>query len=366
MTTSDLDLEQWEAEHAEEASALRHERLVSGQLDLMRAADEAKLRFAAEKRGNITLPPKKRLDHFLAEPDEEVQFRIADVLPRDAHWLFTAQKKAGKTTTVANTLRSLADGDPFLGRHQVEKVDTIALLDNEMSESMLRRWLRAQGMLSASSVELVSLRGRVGSFNILDPVVRSAWASHLAGVDYVVFDCLRPVLDALGLDENKDGGRFITIFKELLGEAGVKESLIVHHMGHSGERARGDSSMEGSVDGWWRLVLEDKDNPASPRYFSGYGRDVDIPETMLGYDAATRRLTLGEGSRKDARSLALVDAVLAYVKANPGQSKTKIRDSVTGDSTEIGNAITMAVNDGLILGIPRTGRGGGVEYHPKP
>jgi hypothetical protein len=74
-------------------------------------------------------------------------------------------------------------------------------------------------------------------------------------------------------------------------------------MGHSGERARGASRLRDWPDVEWRLVREKTENgdvdPAAPRYFSAYGRDVDVPESRLVFDPATRHLTLEGGSRAD-------------------------------------------------------------------
>ena len=94
------------------------------------------------------------------------------------------------------------------------------------------------------AVELVSLKGRAASFNILDPQTRAEWAATLRGVDVIILDCLRPILDAFRLDENRDAGRFLVAFDALLIEVGggsPVDGIVVHHMGHTDERSRGDS-----------------------------------------------------------------------------------------------------------------------------
>ncbi len=62
---------------------------------------------------------------------------------------------------------------------------------------------------------------------------RAWWAVQLLQdrSSIVLFGCLRPVLDALGLSEDKDAGRFLVAFDALLAEAAVSECLIVHNMG---------------------------------------------------------------------------------------------------------------------------------------
>jgi hypothetical protein len=65
-------------------------------------------------------------------------------------------------------------------------------------------------------------------------------------------------------------------------------------MGHANERARGDSRLRDWPDVEWRLVRRD-DDPASARFITAYGRDVDVPESQLIYDHGTRHLTIEDG-----------------------------------------------------------------------
>jgi hypothetical protein len=231
--------------------------------------------------------------------------------------MLSAQYKAGKTTIVGNLARSLVDEEPFVGRFAVTTpVRQLVLIDNELSENTLRQWLRDQNIANTGAVaDVVALRGKVGSFNLLDDRCRAQWAQRLRdlGCDYLILDCLRPILDALGLEESRDAGKFLVAFDALLAEAGIADSAMVQHMGHLNERARGDSRLQDWPDAIWRLVRE-TDEPDSTRYFKAYGRDVDVPEGRLSFDPTTRQLTYAPGSRADARTedaLRTVVAVLA-------------------------------------------------------
>jgi hypothetical protein len=198
----------------------------------------------------------------------------------------------------------------------------------------------------------VALRGKVATFNIVDPATRARWARHIGLGDVLLFDCLRPVLDALGLDESHDAGRFLVAFDALLAEAGIGEGGIAHHMGHVGERSRGDSRLRDWPDVEWRLVRDksndDETDPAAARYFAAYGRDVDQPEQLLGYDPATRRLTIAGGSRKNAKAEALVTAVVQYVADNPRCAQDPIEKGTPGNDHDIRKARDLAVERGLI------------------
>lgn len=269
----------------------------------MRAREEAKRRYDEQSRAEVGLPPVRNLTALLAEPDTETAHRIDGVAPAGGRVMLAAQAKSGKTHLAGNLVRALVDGDPFLGRFRVNgQARRVVVIDTEMSENLVRRWFREQGIVNTDRVDVLALRGRVGAFNIINPQRRGEWAEVLRGADYLILDCLRPALDALGLDEHRDAGKFLVAFDALLAEAGVSDALLVHHMGHTGERARGDSRLQDWPDAHWRILRAKDDQPDSDRFFTAHGRDVDVAEGRLVFDPATRRLTYGDGSRKaDAR-----------------------------------------------------------------
>ena len=224
--------------------------------------------------------------------------------------LLAAPFKSGKSTLIGNLIRVLVDGGQFLDRFEVRPVGKVVLIDTELDRRTLRRWLRAQGIRNAAAVTVVSLRGAVSSFDITDPTTRSEWAQSLDGADVVILDCLRPVLYALGLSEDKDAGRMLVGFDALLAEAGADEGLVVTHMGHQNERARGDSRLLDWPDALWKIVRggddDSDDEGRRPRYFSALGRDVAMGEGELTYDDRTRHLSYAGGSRKDSAARAAV------------------------------------------------------------
>jgi hypothetical protein len=279
--------------------------------------------------------------------------------------LLSAQFKAGKTTLVGNYIRSLADGDPWLGQYDVVATSTtIAALDFEMSPDTHDAWLGAQRIRRDDKVLSILMRGNARAFDILDPGRRREWAQRLKvlGVEVLILDCLRPVLDALGLDEHKDVGQFLVAFDALLSEAEIEDALIVHHHGHNGERARGDSRLLDWPDVVWKLVRQD-DQPASPRFISAYGRDVDVSESQLAYDPHTRRLTLLGGSRADVKTTAALDAVLDVLEAQSDLSGHKVWLALK-ESGHPKNAIEDALKAGRINGrlIATPGPRGAILY----
>ncbi|MGW3365962.1 AAA family ATPase [Streptosporangium canum] len=313
----------------------RYEREVEAEARKLRVREDASRRVRQERTAALEEPELITLDDFLAVEDEPTLYRIQGLWPVGGRILPAAQFKAGKTTLIGNLVRALVDKEDFLGAFPVTPPDgRIVIIDNELDQRMLRRWLREQNITNTGRVAILSLRGKVGTFDILDPDTRARWANKIRAAEgsIVILDCLRPVLDALGLDENRDAGRFLVAFDTLLAEAGASEAAIVHHMGHAGERSRGDSRLLDWPDVTWRLVREKGDDgetdPSAARYFSAYGRDVNVPEGLLEYDPTDRRLSLVGGSRRDAKASEVLPDLYDYLRAHPGASKNSIEKAL--------------------------------------
>jgi len=276
------------------------------------------------RKPRLTLPAILSLRERLTQPRRVTEWRISGWQQVGHRVVYAAQFKSGKTITMGNLGRSLLDGSPFLDRWEVSPIKgTLALFDFEMAEDkrgQLDDWYAAQGLKADDRLLIIPMRGRARLFDITNDELLKMWAKLLRerGVTYVIIDCLRPIMDALGLDENRDAGRFLERFDALLVEAGIHEAVVVHHMGHSGERSRGDSRILDWPDVNWSLVRESED-PASPRFVKAYGRGIDVPETRIEYNPSTMRIAAGNGSRKDSKRCHLKASVLAFVAARPDE-----------------------------------------------
>lgn len=313
-----------------------------------RVKDAARRMLKAEQDQGRAKPRMVGLVDFLNEPDEDVEYRVDEVWPTGGRIIFAAQYKSGKSTAVGNVIRALADGMPLFDRFGTNPAHRIVLIDNELDERTMRRWLRDQGIRHPEAVQLVPLRGKVGAFDILDEHVRDQWAAALTGADVVILDCLRPVLDALGLSEDKDAGRFLVAFDAMLDGAGVGEALIVHHMGHSGERSRGDSRILDWPTATWRIIRQDSDDTSSPRYFSAFGRDVEVPESRIEYDPTNRHLILFEGEgRRATKAEDLLERVIEFLETQTVPvSGNFVEKNVRGAGAAIRAALTQGAEAG--------------------
>ena len=145
-------------------------------------------------------------------------------------------------------------------------------------------------------------------------------------------------------------------FDALLREAEIPDALIVQHMGHLNERARGDSRLRDWPEVEWRLVRQD-DQPGSTRYLTAYGRDVDAPETQLAYDAHTRRLTIVGGTRHDASIDQTLTDVLGVLNSDPISQRAIIAAVREAGATHRDELIREAVTRGIQRGLIATEHG---------
>jgi hypothetical protein len=289
---------------------------------------------ATERNASAQAPEPLTLTELLAQTDTDPTYRIDGLWPTGGRVLLAAQFKSGKTTLVGNGIRALVDGGRFLGRFHATPVRRVVLIDTELDTRTLRRWLRDQGIANTDAVTVIPVRGAVSTFNILDATIRAQWARLIGETDVLILDCLRPVLDALGLSEATEAGRVLTAFDELMADVRATEGMVVTHMGHQNERARGDSRLRDWCDAEWTVVRggdEADDDASRPRFLSALGRDVSLPEGELTFDAAARHLSYEGGSRREQPARAAMPALLALVRNEPGLSKAEVERRLGAD-----------------------------------
>jgi RecA-family ATPase len=332
----------------------QRERDILKELERIQVREEAQRRHAALTADEKSEPYSTPLEELLAEPDDDPQYLIEGLWPTGGNVLFSAQYKAGKTTVVGNLVRCLADGDTFLGSPNTEKDiyldrcftvrqlkpdEGIFIADLELDRRTLRRWLRDQNIKNPAWVRAESFRGRLDDFDILNPARRDEWARALRSwaIKILVVDPVGPLIAAYGFSEesNTDVAKVLGAIDALAAEADVEEVLLVHHMGHSGERSRGASVFRTWPDAEWRLLREEpprgkEASPDAARFFTAEGRDVAVYETKLDYDPTTRHLSIAGGTRSQYAANKHGPAVLQAVTDNPGLSGRALED-VWGD-----------------------------------
>lgn len=293
-----------------------------------------------------------------ARPHVPPNWAVKGLLEVGHHGLLAAPAKGGKTTMLGNLLLAMTSGSVFLDQFPVPvPVGPIEVIDVEMSEGQHTRWLQEMGLRSPE-VFFHHIRGQVGTFELLDDTSRGDWAAGLKerGTRFLVIDPLAPLLAAAGLDENNptDIGAWFAALKELCREAAVDNALVVHHHGHTGERARGSSNLLATPDVLWTIVKHEDET----RYFKAIGRDVEVMESALEFDPATRKLSIAEvGKARPSKAdsvpdpgndKAKQDKVMGVIRGNPGINMNGLKDRVAMRAADVPKVVAALEDLGMV------------------
>jgi hypothetical protein len=341
---------------------------------LMRASEAAREILAADRAAQTRLVMPVTLTQLLAEPIEESNWRVNGLWPTGGNVMLAAGPKAGKTHVLINLIRALVDGDRLFDSFPVNRLESgkVTALDFELPRQKWREWLGQQRIIRGDQVNTWALRGQGSTFNMLDKSMRIKWADALARLEtrILTVDCLAPILAGLGLDENsqRDVGGFLEGLAEMAVRAGIEELVIVHHMGHSGDRMRGSSGLAGWPDAIWSLVRQKPEpahkgapvveDPRAPREFSAFGRDVDMAPALIEYDAASGRIRLPGALSRVAEYDRRIELIVSFVGENDGAGLRAIGRAI-GEGNETGRAVREAIerakSDGLLSVSPSGG-----------
>ena len=163
-------------------------RKVEGRAAELRLTEDARRLLIAQERARHPRPPLVRLPEFLARPVTDPTYRIDEVWPTGGRVVLSAQFKAGKTTVVGNVLRALADGTDLFDRFPVRPGARIVLIDDELDDRHLQRWLTDQDITNQDAIRVVTLRGQLATYEIRDLDLRAEWAHHIAPAHDIELD----------------------------------------------------------------------------------------------------------------------------------------------------------------------------------
>jgi hypothetical protein len=308
------------------ACSLKGERLDYREADEW-ARDEVTRR--KRKASAAPRPRIRTLAERLAVPRRSQEWRVQGLQQIGHRVILSAKYKRGKTSALGNLNRSLLDDERLFDHFEISPVaGTIWLFDLEMAEEdrgQLDDWYEELGIRNADRLVIVPLRGCATAFDILTPEGRAWWAAAMRerNAQYAELDCLRPALDASGLDEQHEAGAYLAAFDALLKEANVHEAVVTHHFGHTQERGRGDSRILDWPDVNWKLTTKTED-PAAERWFSAFGRGVEVHESCLQFDPSTHRLSVTASQDSGGRPRDIIkEATLAVLPEWPAKKSVR-------------------------------------------
>lgn len=267
--------------------------------------------------------------------------------------LLAAEYKAGKTTLVVNTVRSLLGGGSLLGQDAAPPSGSIVLVNAEMPPAQLRLWIREA--IPRPLLGRLFILNVVGSIFDLGVGSTREWlASELkrVGASVVVLD----TFSALFFGEENSNSEVMSFLRGLdsmKAAAGCSNLMLVHHLGRKSheegkEHGRGASVLDGWAGARWILVRD-----GDSRWLSAQGRDVQVEDWELEYDEVTRLLSRAPNgrSRRQAREdrgeerlERLVHSVASWVRAHPGCSVQELRAGLGGRQVDVSRALARALD----------------------
>lgn len=321
------------------------------------------------------------------EDDGEDLWRINGLWLQGQIAMLTAKYKAGKTTMMANLIRSLVDGVPFLDRFEVPELEgSVFMVNAEMTRRQFNRWMLESNIVNREKVYAFHVRDAGPAFgDITDPTRRDEFVALLneTGARVLILDPLNPLFAAAGIDENSSSevASWFTALNDIVERTGVTEVMLVHHFGHDGSRARGSSKLMDAPDVLWTYTVEENRGRAQhgvdeeddllgdieasqvrdPRYLAAVGRDVHLEKSLVRFNPDTRELSMPEGQngqgmtardvtaqRQQQAAQAASRRLVDLVRTNPGITSNAAHDSLGGNKTIYKRGKDEAVRAGQI------------------
>lgn len=332
---------------------LRYRQEIAAEARRQRVSREARRMVDADEFATTWREPPSRqtLADELAEPDDPTRYRVGSLLTMGGNAVLTAAFKAGKTTMCNNLLRSLADGDKFLGRFDVDRPDgRVAMFNYEVADGQYRQWLRGIGIANPDRVCVLNLRGfRLPLIHTLVEDWVTKWLIEHDVRVWIVDPFARAMVGCGDENSNADVSAVLDALDVIKARAGVGELVLPTHTGRAeqlagAERARGATRLDDWADARWLLTADEQQR----RFFRASGRDVEVGEELLSFDAATGRLTLGGYDRRGMADRDRAGEVAEWVADNPGLGVNEIVTGSARGRTATVNALNEAIRQGLV------------------
>jgi hypothetical protein len=145
-------------------------------------------------------------------------------------------------------------------------------------------------------------------------------------------------------------GLFLDTLDVIKYEAGVENLIVAAHTGRASEtgieRARGASRFDDWADVRWLLTKNDE----GQRFLKAHGRDVDMEQHLLNYDAHSRSLTVERAIKQTEQTIEnIMKQMVDTVNENPGILTKELKEKVSGGTSNKDKAYKYCVESGRII-----------------
>lgn len=292
-------------------------------------------------------PPGVSLDEFLAQEDEEEDWRVDGIISTNSTSTVVGARKVGKTTFTYNMLSAYLHGTPLLGAFTTNPVKRrIGYVNMELTDNQAKKWFRRSPIGSTNKVTVWNLRGKPNPFRSDASLKKFAQECKEADIEVIFLDPFSGIFTGGGKNsqDNEEVKEFLLKIEAFKLESGISEVVILVHAGWNTSRSRGASSLEDHPD----TIMTLEEDKKGQRWFSAIGRDVDVESGLLAFNKETGVLTYTLGGTKFTGVDVARERILKAVVKHPGMNSTELQKKVGGSKADVSDARRGLVEDGLI------------------
>lgn len=293
------------------------------------------------------------LEDLLAEPEDQVDWLVENLLPMGGVSVIGGKPKAGKSTTVRNLVTCVAKGEPFLNFPVNQGPVIYCAFEEKRGE--VKKHFRDLG--ADCSLPIESFIGQAPE-NIVEKIRVSAQQLKPA---LIVLDTLAKVTRAKDFNDYAQMTQVLDPFLHVARETGA-HLLFVHHAG-KGDRSGGDAllgstAIFGTVD--TALLQKRSDKYRTLEAFCRYGHDLE--ETVLEWNEERRAITLG-GSKKDTDVSRIKTDTVTFLQAQDEPLlREVIEEAIEGKTTHKRLALKQLVEAQVVTRLGKGEKGNPFTY----
>jgi hypothetical protein len=284
------------------------------------------------------------ITELMAEPDIETDYLVDQLLPSFGMSVVSGKPKAGKSTLIRNLLRSVARGEPFLGRQTAS--GPVIYLSLEEIRDQIRKQLRKMGV-TVGPVHICT------TINNPDTLLRDLTiAIDKYEPKLVIID---PMVRVVRVNDYNDYARMAQAmepFIELARAYGIHLCLPHHnnkHSGPGGEAVLGSTAIFGGVD--TLIQIYKKDGQRYVRSENRYG--ADLPDTIINFDKETLLVSLG-ATLTEKTEVDLTTLIMEYIGPGGKSTQAELRKATGANGEKISKALKDLIASGRLV---RSGAG---------
>lgn len=263
----------------------------------------------------------ERLGDLLAKPEVSPDYLVDGLLVRGTVSALVAKPKVGKSTLARLLCLAVATGKEFLGRSTGQGACIYLALEERKEE--ITADFRAMGADGTEAIDIHADTAPAGAISALVGLVRNQRPA------LVVID---PLFRLAHIRDEKAYAEVYAALGPLIDTARETGThiLVTHHSGKAQkadaiDRPLGSTALGGAVS--TLIVLTRSDSYRSVQTVQRIG--ADMPETVLSFDSATRRLSIS-GTRAEADRQAVEREIVEYLKGAGERGEPEIVAHVEG------------------------------------